>query len=1009
MKKTISLVAALVMLCTSIFSNTVFAAFSDVDDKNQYSKAITTMSKLGVINGYEDGSFKPDGSITRAEFTKIIVVTLGLGDLQTEPKEFDDVSSHWGKYYIKTAYDQGIINGFGDGSFRPDETVTYEQALKMIVCTLGYKSFADAAGGYPGGYISQANQLDLTKNITGLAYDAPASRGAITQAVYNALEVEMKKLDNNNTWVNANKNLLNDYLGYRKLKGELTGVEDFVTGNCQGSLLKGQMQVVSSINPEDYVNMDYTQYTSDMAEISKNLGRNVVVYYKQKNSNDEPVLAVVDDETSKNTEYKIKAENIVSFDNSSIKYYEDGTNASKSVKFKLDDLTVRYNGKVVDKKEGTKLRNKSYTSASNKFTDVYSFKDALNAWLNPDSEYFIYGDIVLTDRDSDNSIDDIQINDYQTIVALRSPSSTDYKITDKIVTGNSLTLNPDSTKYSFSIVKDGKQIATTSIAANDVVLYAESIDESLYAALVSNTKVTGNITSVSGDDVEINNVTYKLGASCAKYISDKQNGKQITTGQTGTFYVDKYNTLVFGEIAEEKEKPYAYISNVYAEDGTENYYIVAFCPSKSTSGAANYQLKDKVTFNGKSMSASAVADALRASAANSNADVNDSALRSKIYGSKASSYDPSSAAYEYSQLARIDINSSGQVSSIVTVDDEEASSNENTSKVVRCKGLASYNYASNSFTLKNQTQFSINSSTTIIYVPATRSRTEFAKKSTSTFSSNESYYVEAYDVSSSRYANIVLIYGTSGSKTGITRTTGYSIVTKKTTPFYNTATDETTEKITVFGSASGAERDYTTSTDDEFTSLEIGDVIQFGLDQDGYAEDRRNCISFSDISEVLDGAVGSSGALYDWSVEQTPEEDNNWQEFKFDYRFKKSGTSTEETYTSSTFGTVPYSRAAMFNVIQVLDEDNRIHVTKGGFNSDGTLVDEDEYEELIVSPSTKIIRMEDDRKSISPYAEDTTTNMTFTDLKGAKDYGLDCSKILVITSTGTVRLIVVYN
>ena len=89
-KKLISLVSAAAIIATSILSNTVFADFTDVSSDNQYSKSITTLSTLGVINGYDDGTFKPDGSITRAEFAKIITYVLGLSGLTTPSTEFSD-------------------------------------------------------------------------------------------------------------------------------------------------------------------------------------------------------------------------------------------------------------------------------------------------------------------------------------------------------------------------------------------------------------------------------------------------------------------------------------------------------------------------------------------------------------------------------------------------------------------------------------------------------------------------------------------------------------------------------------------------------------------------------------------------------------------------------------------------------------------------------------------------------------------------------------------------------
>lgn len=995
MKRFISFAAAMIMAFTTVFSSSVFAAFSDVSSDHKYLKAITTLSKLNIINGYEeDGTFRPEGEITRAEFTKIIVYTLGLSDLMTEPTEFSDVSTHWAKCNIKTAYDRKIINGFTDGTFRPDDKVTYEQALKMVVCTLGYGDMAENQGGYPTGYHSQAASLELTKSISDLSFDAPASRGAIAQLVYNALEVQMKKLSSDGmTWESTEETLLNDYLGIRKFKGEMAGVEEHVTGNCQGALLLGQMQVVDLANSANYVTMDYREYTENITDIVKLLGKEITVYYRQKRSTDEPVLVVIDDESTNNEEYVIRYDNIISISDNAIKYYEG--NASKSIDLDMNNVSVRYNGKSVDKVNGTKLRNKSYTSADNEFTGVYSFTDAVKKWLDPNSEYFIYGTVVLTDRGADGEVDDIQINDYQTIVALRTPSTSDYKISDKIKTGNSLILNPDATRYSFTITKAGKQIKPNGISANDVLLYAESIDEQLYTVYATNEKVTGNITSMSLGEgtVDIDNKTYNIGAQCTSYIADKQNGKQLATGQSVTFYTDELGTLVFGEIAAEKENPYAYIINAYEEAGSEKYYITAYCPSRSTSAATNYPLKSNLVVNNKPVSAAGALSELETTALNSNKDIAAGATAPK-----------------YSQLARLEINSDGEVAKIVTVSDESGATNEDTDKIVRCKEYGEYMYSSSNFLKDNQTQFSMNSSTLIIYVPENRARDGFAKKSTSSFMASTNYKVEAYDINSSKYAGVVLMYDDSGKITKVNKATNYSVISQKPVDYYNAEEDATTQKFSVF-SNSITEKEWITANETEFADITVGDVLLFGYDQNGDATEREDCILYSDIKDMLDGAtttVGDAELKYHWSLgsESTSGWVSSWStNTKYDYRYMDEDG--DVVYETPGGRKMAYSRAAMFNIAQVLADENKIYVTTGGFNGEA-LNNPEDYEEVSLS-NVKMLRMEEDGKSISTYAEGTETQLSIEDLKGADDYGLGCSKILVIYNAYTPRMIVIYE
>ena len=137
--------------------------------------------------------------------------------------------------------------------------------------------------------------------------------------------------------------------------------------------------------------------------------------------------------------------------------------------------------------------------------------------------------------------------------------------------------------------------------------------------------------------------------------------------------------------------------------------------------------------------------------------------------------------------------------------------------------------------------------------------------------------------------------------------------------------------------------------------MQVGDVIQFAYDSDQLVQGRINNIKFADIAEVLDGKT-YDGKKFNWEEEQDPTEDNNYQKYKFDYRFKKNGTGEDEVYNSTSTGTVPYSRACMYNISQVLTDEKKIYVTKTGFeNVDGTYtLDDSDYEE---SQSTRQQRL----------------------------------------------------
>lgn len=109
--------------------------FTDVDSDAWYNLSVSTLAKAGVISGYPDGSFNPNGKITRAELVSIATrffTTIEVGD-----SKFEDIGGHWAAKAIDEAYIKGIIKGYSDGTFRPDQAVTRAEAMKIVNGILG--------------------------------------------------------------------------------------------------------------------------------------------------------------------------------------------------------------------------------------------------------------------------------------------------------------------------------------------------------------------------------------------------------------------------------------------------------------------------------------------------------------------------------------------------------------------------------------------------------------------------------------------------------------------------------------------------------------------------------------------------------------------------------------------------------------------------------------------------------------------------------------------------------
>ena len=111
--------------------------FSDVSASDWFNNAISTLTNAGILDGYEDGTFRPNGNITRAEFATIAV---RFFDLTYEGEDlFPDISDHWARDYINQAAAAGFVNGYEDGTFRPNNAITRAEAVTLVNRTLERK------------------------------------------------------------------------------------------------------------------------------------------------------------------------------------------------------------------------------------------------------------------------------------------------------------------------------------------------------------------------------------------------------------------------------------------------------------------------------------------------------------------------------------------------------------------------------------------------------------------------------------------------------------------------------------------------------------------------------------------------------------------------------------------------------------------------------------------------------------------------------------------------------
>lgn len=523
MKKILSSVLAL-----TVFAGTfcAYADYSDVPKNEDYYASSTRLADLGIISGYEDGTFRPDNTITRAEFTKIVVCMM---DKEKEAKSstnltgfFDVDIASWHTHYIRYAVNQDILSGYADGSFRPNNTISVCEAVTILLRTLGYTE--EEVGYYwPDNYVLAAGSLGLTDGI-GLAPQDALTRKAAAVLVDRALFAKPSaSLSSANTYIGTT--------GYTVL--------------------------------EDSLILDNDRSSDSITVLSGNLKQNTASAYLSK------------------TQFPIASGDV-------------------------------YNYAVIDK-NGYLMTVREYTSGEklcsvsgtlNKFTDnniEYTTLDGLKGSYNADDGFVIYyGSDRLTPQQAKTRISNgTDITFY----------GNSYGLWNIAVVGSSDRLTPvmasknytDSDEYlgtipinpkNLTVYRNGEASRLSEIKAGDVIyyntktnvmdVYAKKVTGSYYSAYPSKAYVEK--ISVGGKEYEIGNsaATDRLNASAGAFnIGDKitlllgKNDKiAFVTDNAQGFDYSSYGVVLKSEprIAQEGENKGSteFVTTLFMTDGEEH-------------------------------------------------------------------------------------------------------------------------------------------------------------------------------------------------------------------------------------------------------------------------------------------------------------------------------------------------------------------------------------------------------------------------------------------------------
>lgn len=191
-KKLLSLVLTVCLLCPSLTVNAA-ASFTDISDTDT-ALAAAVLQSMGIVGGIGEGLYSPDTVLTRAQFCVFMLHSLGMKDqvsAHSYKTLFTDVKpGNWYAGYVNLAYSQNLLAGYGNGTFGPDDPVTYGQAATLLLRMLGYTS-ADVGKVWPTDYVNYAHTLELDAGLS-LSPNKGITRGQAAILLYNTLKTEGK-------------------------------------------------------------------------------------------------------------------------------------------------------------------------------------------------------------------------------------------------------------------------------------------------------------------------------------------------------------------------------------------------------------------------------------------------------------------------------------------------------------------------------------------------------------------------------------------------------------------------------------------------------------------------------------------------------------------------------------------------------------------------------------------------------------------------------------------------
>ena len=451
MKRIISIIISIILAFCVCPAGFAAVGLGTADDAEKAEALLESIGVLEIDNNQSD-------KVTRADFACYVGRLIGV-DEYTAPTEmyFRDVpTTHWAANCVNSLAAFGAISYDGVTMFRPDDIITVDETLKILVEILGYGVVAEVKGGYPTGYFSVANMIDLRSGISGaqevslidaamMLYNAANAKLYIPVS-YGGSQNEYKQSDTDT--------LLSVYHNIYYTEGIVDATE-LTSVSSQGGTGENEISIDGVVYECEENMFDY-------------IGTQVSVYYRQTYGGDKREIVVIALENDKDDIITVTDDDFISFESDYVlKYYALGSEKVKSINISKSASFI-YNGVYVN--------------------------ENIRDYMNID-----YGEIRAI-KDKNGAFSTIIITEYQTVPIGYTDTERGYVYS---AADNSVYFDlsgKDTSVYIFD--EDKNRVNVGSIAQNNVLTIYESPNKFIYAYLSRKT-VDGTIERLVNTDNKI--------------------------------------------------------------------------------------------------------------------------------------------------------------------------------------------------------------------------------------------------------------------------------------------------------------------------------------------------------------------------------------------------------------------------------------------------------------------------------------------------------------------------